>query len=119
MICLDGTGNQVSGKAVTVALGADHGGFELKETVKQFLEQRGVSTADFGAHSKQPADDYPDFAHLVGHSVANHKAELGILICTSGIGMSMAANKVAGVRAALVVDEQSASLRRAVNSFMS
>jgi glycine hydroxymethyltransferase len=111
----EGAGGQMSGKSVVVALGADHGGFELKETVKQYLDQRGVSTADFGAHSKQPADDYPDFAHLVGHSVANHKAELGILICTSGIGMSIAANKVPGVRAALVIDEQSASLARQHN----
>jgi len=105
----------LSGKAVTMALGADHGGFELKEVVKQFLTQRGVSVADLGAHSKQPSDDYPDYAQLVGQSVANHKAELGILICTSGIGMSIAANKINGVRAALVADEQSASLARQHN----
>jgi glycine hydroxymethyltransferase len=111
----DGAANAISGKAVNVALGADHGGFELKETVKQYLEQRGVSVADFGAHSKQPADDYPDFAQMVGQNVANHKAELGILICTSGIGMSIAANKVPGVRAALVTDEHSASLARQHN----
>ncbi len=105
----------LSGKAVTMALGADHGGFELKEVVKQYLTQRGVSVADLGAHSKQPSDDYPDFAQLVGQSVANHKAELGVLICTSGIGMSIAANKINGVRAALVADEQSASLARQHN----
>jgi RpiB/LacA/LacB family sugar-phosphate isomerase len=106
----------ISGKAVTLALGADHGGFELKETLKHYLTQRGVSVADFGANSKQPSDDYPDFAQLVGNGVANHKAELGILICTSGIGMSIAANKIPGVRAALVVDEESASLARQHNN---
>jgi RpiB/LacA/LacB family sugar-phosphate isomerase len=111
----DGAPGAISGKAVTMALGADHGGFELKEMLKQYLEQRGVSIADFGAHSKQPADDYPDFAQLVGQSVANHKAELGVLICTSGIGMSIAANKIPGVRAALVNDEQAASLARQHN----
>jgi RpiB/LacA/LacB family sugar-phosphate isomerase len=112
----EGADRAMSGKTVTVALGADHGGFELKETVKHFLDQCGVSTADFGAHSKQASDDYPDFAQLVGHSVANHRAELGILICTSGIGMSIAANKIPGVRAALVNDEQSASLARQHNN---
>ena len=106
----------MAGKTATVALGADHGGFELKEMVKHYLEQRGVSTADFGAHSKQPSDDYPDFAQLVGNSVSNRKAELGILICTSGVGMSIAANKIPGVRAALVGDEQTASLARQHNN---
>lgn len=105
----------MSGKAVTMALGADHGGFELKETVKRYLEQRGVSIADFGAHTRQPSDDYPDFAHLVGQSVSSHRAELGLLICTSGIGMSITANKIPGVRAALVSDEESASLARQHN----
>jgi len=114
---LDGDehGGAMSGKSVTVALGADHGGFELKESVKRYLDQRGISVADFGAHSKQPADDYPDFAQLVGNSVANRKAELGILICTSGVGMSIAANKIPGVRAALVTDEQTASVARQHN----
>ncbi len=111
----DGHEGAMASKTATVALGADHGGFELKEFVKRYLEQRGVSTADFGAHSKQPGDDYPDFAQLVGHSVANHKSELGVLICTSGVGMSMAANKIPGVRAALVTDEQTASVARQHN----
>jgi glycine hydroxymethyltransferase len=109
-------GHAMSAKTATVALGADHGGFELKETVKKYLEQRGVSTADFGAHSKQPSDDYPDYAQLVGSSVSNRKTELGILICTSGVGMSIAANKIPGVRAALVGDEQTASLARQHNN---
>ncbi len=105
----------VSGKVAAVALGADHGGFELKETLKRFLEQRGVSVADYGATSKQPSDDYPDFAQLVGQSVANRRAHFGILICTTGIGMSIAANKIHGVRAALVDSEQAAALARQHN----
>jgi glycine hydroxymethyltransferase len=109
-------GGAMTGKTATVALGADHGGYELKETVKHYLEQRGISTADFGAHSKEPSDDYPDFAQLVGNSVSNRKTELGILICTSGVGMSIAANKIPGVRAALVGDEQTASLARQHNN---
>jgi RpiB/LacA/LacB family sugar-phosphate isomerase len=111
----DGGAGQVLGKAVAVGIGADHGGFELKEILKKYFEQHGVSVADFGANSKQPADDYPDYAQLVGQSVASHKAQLGVLICTTGIGMSMAANKIPGVRAALVADEQSAVMARQHN----
>ncbi len=111
----DGAGGPAPGKAAAVAIGADHGGFELKETLKKYLEQRGVSVADVGANSKQPADDYPDFAQLVGQSVASHKSQLGILICTSGIGMSISANKIPGVRAALVADEHSALMSRQHN----
>jgi glycine hydroxymethyltransferase len=102
-------------RTAAVAIGADHGGFEMKETLKKHLQQRGVTIADFGAQSKQPSDDYPDFAQAVGHSVANHRGQLGILICTSGIGMSITANKIPGIRAALVGDEQTASLTRQHN----
>jgi RpiB/LacA/LacB family sugar-phosphate isomerase len=97
------------------ALGADHGGYELKEALKQYLRQRGLSVADFGAKSKEPGDDYPDFARPVAQAVAAGQAELGLLICTSGIGMSMTANKVPGARAALVADEQTAVLVRQHN----
>ena len=97
------------------ALGADHGGYELKEALKQYLRQRGLSVADFGAKSKEPGDDYPDFARPVAQAVAAGQAELGLLICTSGIGMSMTANKVPGARAALVADEQTAALVRQHN----
>ena len=98
-------------KLATIALGADHGGFELKEALKQHLQKRGVSVADFGTRSRD-ADDYPDYAQAVAQSVALRKAEFGVLICTTGVGMSMAANKVPGVRAALVADEQTAALAR-------
>ena len=97
------------------ALGADHGGYELKEALKQHLQQRGLSVTDFGAKSKEPADDYPDFAQPVAQAVAAGRAELGLLVCTSGVGMSIAANKVPGVRAALVADERTAALARQHN----
>ncbi|HXR03956.1 MAG TPA: ribose 5-phosphate isomerase B [Verrucomicrobiae bacterium] len=97
------------------ALGADHGGYELKEALKQHLQQRGLNVTDFGAKSKEPADDYPDFAQPVAQAVAGGQAELGLLICTSGVGMSMTANKVPGVRAALVTDEPAAALARRHN----
>ena len=101
-------------KSATVGLGADHGGYELKESLKHHLEQRGVSVADFGANSKE-STDYPDFAHAVARSVALRKTE-GVLICTTGVGMSITANKVPGVRAALASDEHTAALARRHNN---
>ncbi len=98
----------------TVALGADHGGFELKELVKQHLKAKGWSVVDYGANSKESAD-YPDFAHLVSYAVSDNKNEFGILVCTSGVGMSITANKVPGVRAALVFDEEMAGMARQHN----
>ena len=97
------------------AVGADHGGYELKEALKQHLRQRGLSVADFGAKAKDPSDDYPDFAQPVAEAVAAGQAEFGLLVCTSGVGMSIAANKVPGIRAALVTDEQTATLVRQHN----
>jgi RpiB/LacA/LacB family sugar-phosphate isomerase len=102
------------GKMVKVALGADHGGFELKEAVKQHLEKHGVSFVDLGTNSKE-STDYTDYAQAVGHQVTDKKAEAGILVCTTGIGMSMAANKIPGIRAALVADEPTAVLSRQHN----
>jgi glycine hydroxymethyltransferase len=102
--------------ATNFALGADHGGFELKESLKQYLQQRGLSVVDFGARSKDPGDDYPDFARPVAEAVASGQAALGLAICTSGVGVSMTANKVPGVRAALVVDESTAALARQHNN---
>ncbi len=102
-------------KLATVALGADHGGYKLKESVKQHLETRGISVADFGAHSEE-ACDYTDFAQSVSHAVTQRRAEYGILVCTTGLGMSMAANKVAGIRAALVTDEETATISRQHNN---
>ena len=97
------------------ALGADHGGLELKDTLKVWLQERGLKVEDFGALAKDPADDYPDFAQPVAEAVAAGKAEFGLLVCTSGVGMSISANKVSGVRAALIVDAESATLARQHN----
>jgi RpiB/LacA/LacB family sugar-phosphate isomerase len=101
--------------AANFALGADHGGFELKEALKQHLQQRGLTVTDFGAKSKDTADDYPDFANPVAQAVAAGQAELGLLVCTSGVGMCIAANKTPGVRAALVGDANLAALVRQHN----
>jgi RpiB/LacA/LacB family sugar-phosphate isomerase len=109
------TSGPSTGKVATVALGADHGGFALKEALKQHLEKRGISVADFGAKSVEQSD-YTDFAHAVAQSVAHRRAEFGVLICTTGVGMSIAANKVPGVRAALVGDEDTAILARQHNN---
>ncbi|EEF58303.1 ribose 5-phosphate isomerase B [Pedosphaera parvula] len=109
-----GGAEQESGPAVTFALGSDHGGFELKEVLKRHLTSNGVSVTDLGTHSEE-STDYPDFAQTVSQNVISHRAELGLLICTTGVGMCMAANKVPGVRAALVFDEQMAALARRHN----
>jgi len=104
-----------SGKAVAVALGADHAGFELKEALKQHLGKTGINFADFGTRSPESCD-YTDFARAVAESVSHGRADFGILACTTGIGMSIAANKVSGVRAAVVHDEEAASLARRHNN---
>src|SRR5581483_6309244 len=101
-------------KTKTVAIGADHGGFELKEVLKEFLLRGGLTVVDHGTYSRD-STDYPDFAHVVAHDVAAHKADAGLLVCTTGAGMSITANTVPGVRAALVFDEQMASLARQHN----
>ena len=107
------TGTVASAKQ-TIAIGADHGGFELKQTVKAHLQSKGWIVVDYGTTSKE-STDYPEFAHLVGSAVADSKNEFGILICTSGVGMSMTANKIPGIRAALVFDEEMAGQARAHN----
>ena len=103
-----------SGGANTIAIAADHGGFELKQSLKEHLEAQGVAVQDYGPASDDSCD-YPDFAQAVGKSVASGQHAMGVLICKSGIGMSIAANKIAGVRAALVTDAESAALTRAHN----
>ncbi|MGN6552741.1 MAG: ribose 5-phosphate isomerase B [Verrucomicrobiota bacterium] len=102
------------GKVAAVAIGSDHAGYDLKESLKKHLEGRGLSVADFGTGSKE-STDYPDYAQAVSHAVANGQAQFGVLICTTGIGMSMAANKVPGIRAALVNDEPAAVATRQHN----
>ena len=97
-----------------ISLGADHAGFELKERIKQTLEQQGVIVDDQGTMSTASVD-YPDFAKKVGEQVAIKQADCGILVCGSGIGMSIAANKVPGVRAANVTSEYEAQMSREHN----
>lgn len=98
-----------------IALGADHAGFELKQKVKEYLGKKGIEVNDIGTNSTESVD-YPDFARLVAHEVAQHRADYGVLVCGSGIGMAITANKVGGIRAANVSDEQDARLSREHNN---
>ena len=100
--------------SVMIAVGADHGGFELKERVCEFLQHKNVKFQDFGTTSTD-STDYPDFAQAVANAVSNGEAALGILLCKTGVGMSIAANKVPGVRAALVFDAEMAAIAREHN----
>jgi ribose 5-phosphate isomerase B len=90
-----------------IALGSDHAGFPLKQALSQELRQAGHDVLDVGAYDTTPSD-YPDFARAVGEALQHGKAERGILICGSGIGACIAANKLKGVRAALIADTYSA-----------
>ena len=98
----------------TIALGADHAGYELKEALKGWLINHGFHVLDLGTHSTESVD-YPDYAALVAESVADRKVERGLLVCGTGIGMAMAANKVPGVRAALCGDLYTARMSREHN----
>jgi len=93
------TSRRGSSAPKTIAVGADHGGFKMKEELKQFLQELGHRVHDFGTNSED-AVDYPDFAHAVARAVAEGKAEVGIIIDGAGVGSAMTANKVPGVRAA-------------------
>jgi ribose 5-phosphate isomerase B len=90
------------------AVGADHGGYELKTALVEHLTAAGHDVLDLGAHMYDASDDYPDFAKSVADAVASGRAGRGVLICGSGVGASIAANKVKGVRAALCHDTYSA-----------
>lgn len=94
-----------------IALGGDHAGFAYKEALKAHLRELGHDVEDVGAADAQTSD-YPDFASSVARAVASGRAERGVLVCGSGIGMAVAANKVAGVRAAVVLDKVSAEMSR-------
>ena len=97
-----------------IAVGADHAGFELKQGLAQHLQEAGHEVVDLGTHSAERVD-YPDFGAAVGRAVAGGEADLGVCVCGSGNGIAMAANKVAGVRAAVAYDATSARLARAHN----
>lgn len=98
-----------------IALGADHGGFELKEAIKKELEEKGIEYKDLGVYSKESVD-YPIYALAVAESIVNKECERGIICCGTGIGVSMVANKVPGIRAAVVGDVFSARATKQHNN---
>ena len=91
-----------------VAVGADHAGFDLKTMIVPWLESSGHEVVDVGAHTLDPADDYPDFAAAVARSVNDGLAERGVMVCGSGVGASIATNKVSGIRSSLCHDTYTA-----------
>ena len=98
-----------------IAIGSDHGGFELKEKIKKHLEERGIEYNDFGTFSEQSVD-YPDIAKTVCTAVVNGDCDRAILLCGTGIGISIAANKIPGIRAALCSDSFSAKMAKQHNN---
>ena len=98
-----------------IALGSDHGGFALKEHIKTYLDSRGIAWKDFGCDSTESCD-YPDFGAAAAKAVASGACEKGIVVCTTGIGISITANKVKGIRCALCGDPLSAELTRRHNN---
>lgn len=97
-----------------IALGSDHGGYDLKERVKAYLDKEGIAYKDYGCHSKESCD-YPVFGKAAAEAVASGECDKGIVICTTGIGISIAANKVAGIRCAHCTDPLSAEMTRRHN----
>src|SRR5688572_222100 len=98
-----------------IAIAADHAGFQLKEKLRDSLRQRGHETMDLGTTSEE-STDYPDYAAAVAREVASGRADRGLLVCSTGVGMSIAANKVPGVRAALGTNPEEVRLTRAHNN---
>lgn len=97
-----------------IAIGADHAGFALKERLKKWLEKNGHTTRDFGTYTEESVD-YPDFAHPVAEAVQKKEFDLGLLVCGSGNGVAMSANKHEGIRAAICWNEDLAALAREHN----
>ncbi len=98
-----------------ISLACDHGGFQLKTQIASYLQQAGCEVRDFGTFNTDSCD-YPDFARPAAQAVANGECDLGIVICTTGIGVSMVANKVRGVRCALCLNPDMARMTRAHNN---
>lgn len=98
-----------------IAMASDHGGLDLKNRVKQYLEECGHQVVDFGTYTADSCD-YPDFARLCAEAVANGSCERGIVVCTTGIGVSIVANKVKGVRCALCTNSDMATMTRRHNN---
>jgi ribose 5-phosphate isomerase B len=101
--------------SITLAIGSDHAGFSYKESIKKWLDKKGLKYHDFGTFSTESAD-YPDFAHPVASAVEKGENTLGILVCGSGNGVCITANKHAGIRAALCWTEELATLARQHNN---
>ena len=97
-----------------IALAADHGGFELKEIVKTYLQEKGIEVLDLGTNCEESVD-YPNYGRACGEAVRNGDAERGIVVCGTGIGISIAANKVKGIRCALCTNEFMAEMARKHN----
>lgn len=97
-----------------IAIGSDHGGYDLKELIQKHLQEKGLEVKDFGCFDKSSVD-YPDFGVAVARAVANGEADQGIVVCTTGIGISITANKVKGIRCALCSDTLSAKMTRLHN----
>ncbi len=100
---------------IKIGLGADHGGYKLKQAIKEHLEKRGFEIVDFGTNSDESVD-YPDYGKAVAQAVICKEADLGIICCGTGIGIGLAANKVKGIRCANVSDTFSARMSRAHNN---
>lgn len=100
---------------MSIALGCDHGGYGLKQEVIKYLEEKGIEYKDFGCMSLQSCD-YPEFGSAAAKAVASGECEKGIVICTTGIGISIVANKIKGIRCALCADTVSARLTREHNN---
>ena len=98
-----------------IALGCDHGGFALKQTVKKYLEEKGLEYKDYGTYIEESCD-YPSYGEAVAKAIVNGECDRGIIICGTGIGISIAANKVKGIRAALCHNEFTAQMCREHNN---
>jgi len=97
-----------------IAIGSDHAGFYLKEDIKKYLYEKNIEVIDMGPFDDKRVD-YPDYGHAVGHEVIDNNLDFGIVICGSGIGISISSNKVKGIRAALCSEPYSAKLARRHN----
>lgn len=97
-----------------IGIASDHGGFELKEEIKKYLEEKNIELVDYGTNSTESVD-YPDFGEAVAKAVIGKEVDRGIVICGTGIGISIATNKVKGIRCALCTDSFSAKMSRAHN----
>jgi ribose 5-phosphate isomerase B len=98
-------------KTITIALGADHAGFKIKQQIKEYLQMKGYSFKDFGANSDEPSD-YPDFAHPVACAVEKGEFTYGIVVCGSGNGVNMVVNKYQGIRSGLCWNKEMAHIVR-------